>query len=298
MSMELRHLRAFLAVADTLHFGRAAERLHVSLPALSRAIRALEDAVGAELLTRTTRKVELTPAGTIFLEECRHGLATIERAGVVARRAASGDIGHLTVTYMDFAINGALPRILERFRHRYPDIHVQLFHMPTAKQRDAIVANEIDVGFLIGPFRSKGFRALEVHRERLMAVLPKNHRLASRKEIALAELAGEAFIFGSPDMWSAYRGIITDLCLGAGFQPRIVQEASTSAGVFGLVDARLGVTIYPECGRVYRRQGLRFRPLTGISSRISTTAVWRRTSPSPALARFIAVVEDFVRDGV
>ena len=297
MNIELRHLRAFVSVAEELQFRRAAERLHIGQPALSRTIQWLEQEIGTPLFRRTTRNVDLTEAGHAFLGEARHALQVIDRGAVQARRAAEGAIGHLTVAYMDFAILGPLPGILEQFRRRHPGVTVDLTHMPTSRQRSAIAEGAIDIGFLIGPFQAKGFSALTVNRERHLAVLPRRHRLAGKPEIALPDLSEEPFVLGSTDFWRAYRAIVGDLCLAAGFQPRIVQEASTSDGIFGLVGARMGVTLYPECARTVRRPGLTLRPLTGIRSRVPTVAVWRKTIDKPVVSRFVEVLRDAIDSG-
>ena len=297
MSIELRHLHAFVEVADTLHFRRAAERLHLAQPALSRAIRQLEDRVGAPLLERSTRSVSLTPAGAALLPEARATLRCAERALGRARAAAAGHLGQLAVTYMDFAINGALPRILARFRRRHPGIRVSLRHLWTEGQREALLRGEVDVGFLIGPFTAPGVASRVVQREHLCVVLPEDHGLARRRRIPVAVLRDEPFVLGNPEAWAPFRHLVDRVCQGAGFSPRVVQEAFNSDGILGLVAAGLGVTLYPEGARSRQREGVVVRPLDDTSARVDTLAAWRSDDDSLALARFLESVREGAAPG-
>ena len=288
-TIDLRAMRSFQAVAEALHFRRAAEQLNVAQPALSRTIRLLEEDIGTALLTRTTRNVELTEAGRVFLEEVQKVLAGAERPVDMARRAAEGRIGRLTVAYMDFAINGPLPGIMRRFRKSAPEIEVNLIHMWTARQREALVGGEIDLGFLIGAFAAPGIENLLVRREGLVAVLPESHALAKRACIGLKDLRGEPFVLGARDFWGPYREQIDVLCHGAGFTPDVVQEAYNSDGIFGLVAAGLGVTLYTESARHLRPRGAVVRPLS-LDARIETFAAWRDDAPSPARDAFVSAI--------
>ncbi len=290
MNIELHHLRYFVAVAEDLHFRRAAERLHIAQPALSRAIKWLESELGAVLLLRTTRNVVLTEAGRIFLHETRLALAQIERGQDLARSAAAGEAGRLSVAYMDFAINGPLPAILNSFRSSHPGVTIDLAHIWTERQREAIVAGDIDIGFLIGPFTAPGIDSLKILAERFVAVLPEDHPLAGKRRFGLAELRDEPFILGASAYWGPYRRLVDELCLGAGFTPRVVQEAHNSDGIFGLVAAGMGVSIYVEGARNFALRGCTVRPFKDLDASIETTAVWRTDNPSPVIANFIAAV--------
>ncbi|MBT6829633.1 MAG: LysR family transcriptional regulator [Rhodospirillaceae bacterium] len=290
MNIELHHLRYFVAVAEDLHFRRAAERLHIAQPALSRAIKWLESEIGAVLLLRTTRNVALTEAGRIFLHETRLALTQIERAQTLAQSAAAGEAGRLSVAYMDFAINGPLPAILGAFRANHPGVTIDLDHMWTERQREAIVAGDIDIGFLIGPFTAPGIDSRTILSERFVAVLPEAHPLAAKRRINLADLSDQPFILGASAYWGPYRRLVDELCLGAGFTPRVVQEAHNSDGIFGLVAAGMGVSIYVEGARNFSLRGCTIRPFKGLDANIETTAVWRADNPSPVIANFIEAV--------
>jgi DNA-binding transcriptional LysR family regulator len=290
VNIELHHLRYFVAVAEDLHFRRAAERLHIAQPALSRAIKWLERELGAPLLLRTTRNVALTEAGRVFLHEVRHALAQIERAQNLARSAAAGEAGRLSVAYMDFAINGPLPAILNAFRESHPKVVIDLAHMWTERQREAIIVGDIDIGFLIGPFEAPDINSMTVLREQFVAVLPETHHLAKKKHLALADLSAEPFILGAIAFWGPYRRLVDELCLSAGFTPQVVQEAHNSDGIFGLVAAGMGVSIYVEGARNFSLRGCVIRPFKGLDASIDTTAVWRADNSSPAMPNFIDAI--------
>ena len=290
MNIELHHLRYFVAVAENLHFRRAAERLHIAQPALSRAIKWLECELGTTLLQRTTRNVALTEAGKNFLDEIRPAIAQIEHAQSLAQSAAMGESGRLSVAYMDFAINGPLPTILNAFRTEHPGVTIDLAYMWTERQREAITAGDIDIGFLIGPFAAPGIDSLKVLAERFVAVLPEAHPLAAINRIALADLRTEPFILGASAFWGPYRRLVDELCLSAGFTPTVIQETHNSDGIFGLVAAGMGVSIYVEGARNFALRGCVIRPFKNLDASIDTTAAWRVDNPSPLIAKFIKTV--------
>ena len=283
---DLRQARAFLFVADELHFGRAAARLFMTQPALSRTIRALEASVAVALFERSTRRVRLTPAGEAFAAECRLALGHFERAGAAARNAADGREGRLRVGYMDFAINGRLPQILKAFRSKYPQVMVDLEYIPTAMQHTALLEGRIDIGFVIGEFRAPSVRNTAVDRDDFVVLMPEGHRLASRASIRLADLADEPFVLGSEDTFSSFRQLVFPLCNAAGFYPRIVQQASNTSGIFGMVAAGVGVTLYAGCARNFRRTGVVVKPLADVREKIPTFAAWVSDNGSEVLSRF------------
>ena len=205
LRIDVHQIKAFLAVADALQFKGAAEQLHITQPALSSIIKALELEVGAQLLQRTTRVVQLTGAGRVFAEQSRLALEHIERAALLARRAEAGQIGNLRIAYMDFAINGALPEIIEAFSKSFPQIAIDLVHIPSTLQKDAIQDTSIDVGFMIGPYHAANIETIPFAMEKLVVLLPTGHRLAKRKTIRVQELAKERFVLGGPDSWEAFR---------------------------------------------------------------------------------------------
>jgi DNA-binding transcriptional LysR family regulator len=292
--IEHRHLLAFIAVAETQHFGRAAQRLFVSQPALSRTVRQLEDSVGVPLLSRTTRRVLVTPAGLAFLERARSLLEGVGEAVQAARRVASGEVGRVRVAYMDFAILGVLPQLVAGFRTLYPEIQVELRYSWTQRQKRELLAGEIDVGFMIGPFHGPGVRTMEVARERYVAVLPAGHRLARRAGLRLADLAREQFVFGVREEWGPMHEAVSRLCNRAGFEPRVVQEAHSRDGIFGFVAAGLGVAVYTEAALNAPRRGVSIRLLEGVEEQVEIVAAWKAGEPSPVRARFLTHLEAFL----
>ena len=293
MRYELRHLRYFIAVAEELHFRRAATRLNIAQPALSRAIRHLEAEMGVRLFERSNRQVALTPAGALLLESAREILSGLETAVLRARKAEAGEIGTITVSYTDFGISGALPPIIQRFRERYPDITVEMTHGFTYHQLEEIESHRLDFGFLTGPVARPDFGTVTVQTDRFVAVLHEGHPLAREAEIELRDLAGEPFILGAADTWKHYLDHLYRLCRSAGFEPRIVQTAFNSEGIFGLIACRMGITLYASCAENYIRKELVVRPLKDCDETIPTLAVWNKASVTPIKQRFIEMLAEF-----
>lgn len=286
LKFDLRQARAFLFLAEDLHFGRAAERLFMSQPALSRSIRDLEEAVGVALLERSTRRVRLTAAGAAFQAECRLALGHLGRAVRAAQDAASGAEGRLRVAYMDFAINGRLPAILQAFRDRHPRAVIDLQYMPTAQQQAALLEGRIDIGFVIGEFDSPKVVNLLVEQEDFVALLPEGHRLATAAAVRVGDLATDPFVIGDEASFSAFRTRVFSLCHAAGFFPTIVQQASNTSGILGMVAAGVGVTLFSGSARNLRRAGVLVKPLADARETIPTFAAWVADHPSPVLQRF------------
>jgi DNA-binding transcriptional LysR family regulator len=280
---ELRHLRYFVAVAEELHFGRAAQRLMIAQPSLSTQIRDLERAVGAPLLERTRRHVELTAAGKVFLESARQTLALVERAVQSAQRAHRGEIGQVNLGFVGSAAYEVLPRLLRAFRAAYPDVALQLSAMTTNEQVMALAERQLDLGLLrLSALENVDARLAQrlawrvVAREPLVAVLPRAHPLASLESIPLAALANEAFILYPRSDSPAIHDAILACCLAAGFSPNITQESGEMQAIVGMVAGFVGVAlvIAPEG---YRATGdVVFTPLTGATIPLWEMALaWR-----------------------
>lgn len=290
--IDLKQMKAFLAVAEHLHFKRAADVMFITQPALSRMIKGLEEELGAELFLRTTRHVALTEAGKLFRQECNQVFRHIERGVDLARSAAAGDIGHLSIAYNDFAINGALPGILERFKEAHPDVTVELLYMPSHEQYKAIKDYLIDIGFLLGPVSVSGITSLPVAEEKMVVILPVRHPLAACASIRIEQLKDDRFIFGAQSGWSHFREQSFQLCQRYGFTPHIIQEATTSIGIFGLVAANMGVSIYSECAYKIQREGVVIVPLENDHTCVQTLAAWSDEYESPTASRFKALLRD------
>lgn len=289
-NIDLRHVQAFLAVAQTLHFGRAAKTLGVSQPALSRTIGWLEAELDAPLFDRTTRNVALTPVGRLLAEKAPETIAAFKRLVDEVSRAATGETGHVSVGYMDFAINGPLPVLLKRFREKEPSVGVDLTYQPTTHQRTALLDRSLDIGFLIGPLHHPAIATAPVEAAPLVVLLPRGHRLAKHKRIAPALLADEAWVLGAAEPWRAFREVIEDVCAEHGFAPRIAQEASTSDGILGLVAAGIGISLYSNCAKNLKRNGVVIRNLSAPAM-VETVAAWHRSNTNPALKRFLEALD-------
>ncbi len=289
--METRHIRYFIAVAEELHFRRAAERLNLAQPSLSRAVQQLESSVGVRLLNRTNRRVELTVAGELFLKGCRRAVDSLETAAHLARKADEGEVGHLTIGYTDFAISGVLPQILGQFRREFPGVSVELSHMFTEPQIEALDQGTIDFGFMTGPVLANNLSHRVVQKERFVVILPENHRLAGRDAVRLAELRDEPFVAGAARWWSFYLRHMDMLCQSAGFRPRIVQEAFNNESIFGIVAADIGVTIHPESARNYIRKGIVIKDIESEDRVLPTEVAWVTGSETPVMQRFVRFLE-------
>ncbi len=293
MNLELRHIRCFCAVAEELHFTRAAKRLNVAQPALSRSIAQVEEIVGVPLFNRTNRHVSLTPAGNAFYDSCGEIENSVNRSIVQAQKAGAGNKGRLVVGYTDFAITGPLPQILKQFRLTFPDVEVETVHGFTVTQLEKLESNTLDVGFITGPMNKQGYSTQTVQSDKLMVMLYENHPLADQQEIQLESLCDEKFIMGTDYGWRHYLDHLYGIFRRHGFSPNVVQQAYNSEGIFGLVACEMGITVYPECARNYHRAGVVMRKLAGTNRTIPTQAIWRDSDMLPVARVFTEFLKDF-----
>jgi DNA-binding transcriptional LysR family regulator len=292
--MELRHLRYFVAVAEELHFGRGAARLHVAQPALSQQIKQLETELGVTLLARTKRHVALTEPGRLFLREARRTLAQAATAADVARRAAAGRVGRLRIGYVDSALWGVLPNVLAAFRQQYPAVELTLLERLPRQQLDALRHGDLDVGIAPPHAVPASFRTEAVSEEGVAVALPASHRLASRKSIAVADLADDPWVLVPARVPSRLRDLAVSACAAAGFVPRVAQEARQLDALVALVSAGLGVTFVPSTADRVPREGVVFRRLRGLDLRFRLVALWRGEHETPALNSFLEVLRGVV----
>lgn len=298
MQIELRHLKAFCAVAEELSFRRASERLGIAQPALSRTIKHLEDETGVTLFERTTRVTHLTEAGRALLARSQAILESLGDAVELAQRVQSGFAGEVRVGFNDFAITGLLPETVRRFRAAYPEVDVKLVDSPTPEMLNMVLDGGLDLAFHTGPADHGDLDHIVVRKERLVCVLPASHRLAAQDAVSVAELSQENFIMGRRETWRIYHRIISDLCRRHGFQPRIIQEAEHSDGIMGLVTAEMGVTLYVDSEWLHFMKGIVVKPLREALPRIESLATWRRDRRAKVLSidHFLGVTVDVVAD--
>jgi DNA-binding transcriptional LysR family regulator len=266
--IDLRQLRYFVAVAEELHFGRAAERLGMAQPPLTQQIQKLETALGCRVFVRQPRNTVLTEAGVVLLEEARRLLEAFDEGIERARRAGRGETGHLTVGVPPSVMLTRLPSAIRKYRERFPEVRFTLRELATSAIETALAAGQIDVGFLReGP---SGPLALEFEfTEKLVAVLPAAHRLAVKPGLALRHLTGEPFVLFPRRLGEAFHDKLLSFCVVAGFTPRIVQEATQWQSVVTFVEAGMGVSIAPACVGKFRRNGVAYRVLPGLGTTVA-----------------------------
>lgn len=289
-------MRYFVAVAEELHFGRAAERLNLAQQPLSAAIRRLEEGLGVPLFERTSRRVALTDAGRVYLAEVRVILQRTAEAAEAAQRAARGELGQLSVGYTAGTLHNVLPPTVRRFRERYPGVDLKLHESTPPEIQAALTRGDVQVGLLCSPVSHPALAAEVVLRQPLMLALPSGHALTGWPSVPLGAAADEPFVLYqralSPGVYDAIMG----LCRAAGFVPRIAQEVATEGAVVGLIAAGMGVALVSSSQRRVPREGIEYRSLEGPSAEVELMAAWAREDRSPVTAAFLAMVREEGRD--
>jgi DNA-binding transcriptional LysR family regulator len=321
--MELRQLRSFVVVAEELNVGRAALRLHLTQPSLSRQIAALEHDLGVELFARVRRRFVLTAAGETFLADAQDLLRRSDEAVRAAQRTQRGELGTLRLRFVQSATHEALPRLLSAFREAYPEVVLDLETMTTLRQTEALRDGRIDVGLLrpnapapvggrVSPSAGRagirggggdspgdgtvvvrlapGLESQAVSADPLVAVLPARHRLTRRKRVRLAELADEPFVFYSRPSGPAVYDTIVGFCLAAGFMPRIEQEAADVQTIVSLVAAGLGVSLLISPTPLSNPEAVVYRELSDDLPPWQLSVAWSPDNRSPVLARFLELL--------
>lgn len=295
--MELRHLRYFLAVAEELHFGRAAKRLNMSQPPLSHQILQLEEDLGVKLFQRTRRQVKLTWAGQMFAQESRLILAQVDHAATVAVQANQGQIGQLTIGSVlsaDSATHRTVVEILQTFTKRHPHVRLALRSLSTPQQIEALQTGRLDVGFLTAHLAHDAVLATEpVRREPLMLAVPKDNPLSARRTISMHALAAEPFIMISRNLAPAFYDLIVAWFRDQGFSVNAAYEADSLFSTLTLVECGIGVALLPSSLEGVRRDVL-FREVQVKTPSLELLVAYRRDSQSEVLRSFLAVVREIV----
>jgi DNA-binding transcriptional LysR family regulator len=283
--MDLRHLRYFVAVAETQNFGRAAARLAISQPPLSRQIQAFEGELGTRLFTRTPRGVRLTATGAALLPEARRLLRHADALAANARHLGEGDIGTVRVGFISTASYNVLPRVLPEFHRRRPGVRLLLQEATSDALGALLREDELDVGLVVPPLFEPGCRYAMLLREPLLAALPARRRWPRR--VPLGSLAREPFILFPRKAGIGLYDVIVGFCRAAGFTPRIEQEAIQMSTIVSLVAAGMGVALVPASLRQMRRTGVVYRPLAETSPLMEVGLAWREGETEPAVAAFV-----------
>ncbi|MBO8197005.1 LysR family transcriptional regulator [Streptomyces smyrnaeus] len=291
--MELRYLAAFVAVAEELHFGRAAKRLHMAQPPLSQQIRQLEKELGVQLFERSTRSVRLTSAGESFLAPVRKVLADLDAATRVAKAAGRGEFGRVSVGFAGASSHTSLPLLTRAVRTAHPGIELVMQGQNYADRALARVAEgSLDLGFVRLPVTRPGVETRVIAEEELICALASDHPLARQERVDVADLAGEPFVSFPADAGSSLRDATFRTCERAGHIPRVVQEAPDSYTILALVAMGVGVTLTLTSCTHIQQTGLVYRPLAGPPVVLRSALAWRADNPSAALRSVLDVARE------
>ena len=285
--MELRHLRCLVAVAEELHFGRAASRLNLSQPPVSLAIKELETELGLRLFDRTSRSIQLTSGGVEALRDARAVLARIESMRQHARSAAHGHGGSLSIGFISVAAYSFLPGMLRRFTGDFPDVRISLHESTTDQVLGDLESGVLDVGCIFAsPLLPSTLTYQATNRDPLIVVLPEHHRLAGLARIPLERLADEQFLTFERHFGPMMFDMVVSTCMRHGFSPRIF-PARQMHTIVSLVSGGIGVALVPACVEVMHREGVVYRPLRGDRTLVETGVAWRSEDDSPAVLEMI-----------
>jgi DNA-binding transcriptional LysR family regulator len=296
MNFELRQLEAFVAVAEELHFGRAASRLHIAQPALSQQILRLEATLGADLLVRQRRRTALSETGRLFLVEARRTLHQARVAQTVAERAQRGELGRLRIGYTPTASSQQFLHVLGEFQRAVPEVDLSLSELPIGSIATPLRDDLVDVAFVVtlGQFDcawlGDDIELRQLSCEAFVAAVPAGHRLADRAEIDVADLTDETFAFLARDLCPHWFEMAMGVCRTAGFTPRLVHQAGEVGTQLTLVAAGLGVALVQESARMLRGAGIAYLPIRHPVPRVSSGVAWRAGDTSPVLGRFRAAL--------
>jgi DNA-binding transcriptional LysR family regulator len=285
--IELRHLHYFIAVAEELHFSRAAERLHISQPPLSQQIRSLEDELGVKLFERTKRQVQLTEAGKVLLERSYLVLAQLEAAIEETQKIGRGEVGRLAIGFVGSATYTVLPDILSVFREQFPAVELRLHELTTSEQIQALHHKQIDVGIVRSAIIEPGLGTECILLESLVLALPQTHPLSSLVNVPLSALADELFILFPAKMGLIFYEQIINFCQQAGFRPKVSQEAIQMQTIVSLVAAGLGIAFVPASLQNFHRSGVIYRPLQEQTPKTGLYLAWRQHDSSPVIKAFL-----------
>jgi DNA-binding transcriptional LysR family regulator len=277
-----------VTLAEELHFGRAAERLHIAQPPLSQQIRQLETELGFELFHRTKRKVQLTEAGQVFLDEVQQIFKQLEQAIQVGRQTSRGEMGQLVVGFVSSAPYNILPTILRAFRSSVPEVRLELHELTTNQQFRWLRESRIDVGFVRPPVEDT-FNFEIIFQESLVVALPDTHELANHSNVCLRSLKNEPFILFPRLLAPGLYDLIISLCQQAGFSPNVTQEAIQMQTIVSLVAGGLGIAIVPESLQNLQRTGVVYKTVQEPTLKTAIAIIWRQNDTSATVQKFLEI---------
>lgn len=295
--IEFRHLRYFMAVAEELHFRRAADKLFISQPGLSRQIAQMEESLQVQLFTRDKKKVSLTPAGQYFYKELEAIFNTLHYTMEQLKYIDNGEEGELRISFVGSAMQNVIPDALLKLSERHPNIHTLLHEMPNWDQVEALLHHKTDVGFVRLQHVPEGLSLLPVFTDTFSLVVPEHHPV-TRRFSGLADLKDEPFILFSSDYSSGYYDQVMSIFEENGFAPKISHRSVHANTIFRLVENSLGVAIVPSSLQHGFSLRIKFIPLTGIKQRATLSVIWRKADTNRALQNFLKLlVENKVEGG-
>ncbi|ROM72958.1 LysR family transcriptional regulator [Pseudomonas brassicacearum] len=296
---ELAQLRCFTTVATELNFRRAAERLNMTQPPLSRQIQLLEHHLGVDLFTRSTRSVALTAAGRAFFIEAQNLLEQAQQAAVAARRFAQGDIGSVTISFVGSAVYEFLPKVIAEARLKQPQVKIVLAEMNTYQQHEALRARRIDLGIVRSPLLETGYATECLVREPFVLAVPAGHPLASAASVGVQDLDGQPFLMYSHSAYPPFNELLTGMLRSARVAPQFVQWLGSSLTILALVNAGMGLALVPRCATSVVFKQVVFREIDlgeGVQSELHL--VWRQDNDNPAFTMLLEGIRGAVREGL
>lgn len=294
--MDLRHLRYFIAVAEELHFTKAAKRLHISQPPLSRQIRELEEELGVTLLHRSRRHIELSDAGRVFLDKARQILRIADSAVTETRRAQRGEVGKLAVGFFEQTAYTLLPPVLRAFQERFPAVEVELRWFPVVEQAEALRRGDIDIAFVRPVGDLDGLSKELLLKEPFVLAVPGNHALARQDMVSVRECARERIIHYTQSLAPDYHAGITRACAVAGFVPQSPLEVGQVYTALGLVSSGAGVAFVPSSVQRLRFDNLVYKPLREKRLKSEVYLAWAHAHPSPLLLAFVDTAKRILQE--
>ena len=293
--MELRRLRYFVAVAEELHFGRAAERLDMAQPPLSRQIAQLERDLDVKLFDRSRAQIRLTPAGDTLLDRARTILDQLDSAFHEVTRIGKGSAGRLRIAFVGSASHGVLPTIIKSFRSHYPDVDLALSAMNNADLERALVQREIDIAVARPSLKGEDYRSIELHREPLVLAMPDNSKLNSKSPIALKSLESETFILYPRRPRPSFADHVLSVLTEEGVAPAETIFAQDYQTAISLVSVGVGLSVVPESVSSTQRPGVFYRPYEGYNPGTGLSAHARRDNTKPHVVNFFKILETYTR---
>jgi DNA-binding transcriptional LysR family regulator len=293
---ELRHIKYFLAVAEDLHFRKAAERLFISQPGLSRQIKQMEADLGLSLFVRHNRKVELTNSGKYLQIELAKNLKSLEYIFNHAKLLNDGVGGYLKFGFVGSAMQEIIPNLLLKFRTKHPDVLFNLKEMDNQRQIEGLMSHDIDMGFVRLERVPRGLETMPVLRETFCLVLPKEHPITSEEFISLSQFKDEPFILFDPEYSSSYHEKVMQIFDDSGFTPIISHNTINASSIYKLVENNFGISIVPKSLVLHNNDKIKFIELKSIKQKTILSAVWNKENRNPIFVNFLNVVEDSVEN--